>query len=226
MHASSPPRASEPSVADVAFDAALTAAERRLMAGLTSPPAIQAWLETLRYSPDSFYRCPLRVLRERTAHCFDGALFAAAALRRLGHKPLLLDLMANGRDDEHLLALFREGRCWGALAKSNTTGLRYRDPVYRSVRELAMSYFAQYFNVEREKTLRGYTGPLDLRAFDRYRWLTDDAAADRISTRTEQLRLIVLVDEQQARGLPLIDERSYDAGLLGANLQALYQPKR
>lgn len=222
-HAGPPP---EPSAAVAAFDALLTPAERRLIAGLTSPPAIQTWLETLRYSPDDFYRSPLRVLRDRTAHCFDGALFAAAALRRLGHRPLLLDLMTNGRDDEHMLALFRDGRCWGAIAKSNTTGLRYRDPVYRSVRELAMSYFAQYFNVAREKTLRGYTGPLDLRAFDRYHWLTDDAAADRISTRTEQLRLIILVDDQQAHGLPPVDQRSYDAGLLGADLEALYQPKR
>lgn len=195
------------------------------MARLNSPPAIQAFLEQLTYSPDDFYRSPLRVLRERRAHCFDGALFAAAALQRLGHRPLLLDLVANGRDDEHMLALFQFGRCWGAIAKSNTTGLRYRDPVYRSVRELAMSYFAQYFNVEREKTLRGYTGPLDLRAFDRHSWLTEDAAADLISTRTEQIRQIVLVDARTARTLPPVDERSFAAGLLGANLDALYRPE-
>ena len=213
-----------PSIAGAVFDAALTPAERRLVARLKTPPAIQDFLEGLTYSPDEFYRCPLRVLRDGKAHCFDGALFAAAMLQRLGHRPLILDLLANRRDDEHMLALFRVGRCWGALAKSNTTGLRYRDPVYRSVRELAMSYFAQYFNVEREKTLRGYTGPLDLRAFDRQRWLTEDATADRISTRTEQVRQIVLVDERTARALPLVDERSFAAGLLGANWDALYRP--
>jgi hypothetical protein len=141
----------------------LTDHERQTLAGLDSPAAIQAFLDDIPYSTDDFYRCPLRVLRERTAHCFDGALFGAAALRRLGYPPLILDMLAE-RDDEHLLALYRVDSHWGAVAKSNFAGLRFREPVYRSLRELVMSYFEDYFNADGEKTLRGYTVPLDLSA--------------------------------------------------------------
>jgi len=131
------------------FERMLADTERGMISGLTSPARIQAFLDDIAYSTDDFYRCPLRVLRERTAHCFDGAVFAAAALRRLGHPPLILDLLSNGRDDEHLLALFKVDGHWGAVAKSNFVGLRFREPVYRSLRELAMSYFEQYYNIER-----------------------------------------------------------------------------
>src|SRR5439155_793750 len=93
--------------------------------------------------------------RERVAHCYDGALFAAAALRRLGHPPLLVNMYAE-RDDEHLLAVFKQAGHWGAVAKSNFVGLRYRDPIYRTLRELVMSSFQDYFNVQGDKTLRGY----------------------------------------------------------------------
>ncbi|HEX8984762.1 MAG TPA: hypothetical protein VF767_05000, partial [Bryobacteraceae bacterium] len=91
-------------------------------------------------------RSPRRVLRDRVAHCLEGALFGAAALRVQGRPPLLVDLEAV-RDDDHVLAVFRERGLWGAVAKSNYAGLRYREPVYRTLRELAMSYFEQYYNL-------------------------------------------------------------------------------
>jgi hypothetical protein len=91
---------------------------------------------------------PRRVLRERTAHCLEGAVFAAAALRVLGFPPLLLDLEAV-QDTDHVVAVFRSRGHWGAIAKSNFSGLRYREPVYRSVRELIMSYFDGYINLRR-----------------------------------------------------------------------------
>src|SRR5579863_4086880 len=109
--------------------------ERQVFEALDTPLAIQGFLDSIPYSSDPFYRSPARVLRDRRGHCFDGAVFAAAALRRIGHPPLLVDVYAE-RDDDHVLAVFREGRFWGALAQSNFVGLRYRDPVYRSLREL------------------------------------------------------------------------------------------
>ncbi len=107
-----------------------------------------------------------RSLTIAVAHCFDGCLFAAAALRHIGYPPLIVELLPTDRDDDHLIAVYKLRGAWGAVAKSNFAGLTYREPIYRNLRELVMSYFEQYYNVAREKTLRGYTAPLDLRTFD------------------------------------------------------------
>jgi hypothetical protein len=207
-----------------AFEREAADTGRGTISGLTSPATIQAYLDDIAYSTDDFYRCPLRVLRERTAHCFDGAVFAAAMLRRLGRPPLILDLLSNGRDDEHLLALFKVDGHWGAVAKSNFVGLRFREPVYRNLRELAMSYFEQYYNIEREKTLRGYTGPLNLRRFDRFDWMTKDEAMELIARRTDEIRRIDLLPPGLAERLSPVDERSYQAGLSGADPNGLFKP--
>jgi hypothetical protein len=206
------------------FDQMLSEEERRIIDSLTTPAKIQGFLDDLDYSTDDFYRCPLRVFKERTAHCFDGAMFAAAALRRIGQAPLILDLWSNGRDDEHLLALFKVDGHWGAVAKSNFVGLRFREPVYRNLRELAMSYFEQYYNIEREKTLRGYTGPLNLKSFDRFDWLTKDEPLDLIAQRTETIRRVNLIPAVLADRLSPVDERSYQAGLTGADPKGLFRP--
>jgi len=205
------------------FDRMLNSEERAIVNGLTSPAGVQAFLDSIPYSTDEFYRCPLRVLRDRTAHCFDGAMFAAAALRRIGYPPLILDMLSNGRDDEHLLALFKDRGCWGAVAKSNFVGLRFREPVYRTIRELVMSYFEQYYNLEREKTLRGYTGPLNLRRFDRLNWMTADETMDLIARRTEETRRVMLIDAEMEQRLSPVDERSYQAGLTGADPNGIYK---
>jgi hypothetical protein len=206
------------------FNQQLRTEDRETLDGLTSPVRIQAFLDEIPYSPDDFYRCPLRVLRDRTAHCFDGALFAAATLRRIGFAPLVLDILSNGRDDEHLLALFKLDGCWGAVAKSNFVGLRYREPVYRSLRELVMSYFEQYYNVGGEKTLRGYTGPLNLKRFDRWDWMTSDAHLELIANRTEEIRRIMLLTEDMVGRLSPVDKRSYRAGLIGSDPRGLFKP--
>jgi hypothetical protein len=208
-----------------AFERMLTDSEREILGGLRTPAKIQAFLDGIAYSIDDFYRCPLRVLRERAAHCFDGAIFAAAALRRIGYAPLILDMLSNGRDDEHLLALFKSGGCWGAVAKSNFVGLRFREPVYRSLRELAMSYFEQYYNLEREKTLRGYTGPLNLKNFDRLEWMTQDEPLELIAKRTEEIRRVDLLPPAMAERLSPVDQRSFHAGLIGSDPQGLFKPK-
>jgi hypothetical protein len=205
-----------------AFERGLSDEERAIVNSLADPPAIQAFLDSIPYSTDEFYRCPMRVLRERVAHCFDGAVFAAAALGRIGYPPLILDMLSNGRDDEHLLALFKVDAHWGAVAKSNFVGLRYRDPVYRSIRELAMSYFEQYYNTLREKTLRGYTGPLNLNRFDSLNWMASDKTMELIARRTDEVRRIMLIDTEMEKRLSLVDERSYQAGLLGSDPKGLY----
>src|SRR5512136_709066 len=147
--------------------------ERALLRRLSTPRRVQDLLDRLAYRTEDEPAAPCRVLAERRAHCFDGALLAAAALRHHGHPPLLLDLRAV-HDDDHVLALFRVGGAWGAVAKSNFAGLRYREPIHRSLRELALSYFEPYYNLARRRTLREYSAsPLDLRRFDRWRWEFD-----------------------------------------------------
>jgi len=194
-----------------------------LPAGLDSPAAIQAFLDEVPYSADPFYRCPARVLRDRKAHCFDGALFAAAALRPLGFPPLIVDMLPE-HDDDHILAIFKVEGCWGAVAKSNFVGLRFREPVYASLRELVMSYFDVFFNVAREKTLRGYTVPLNLRSFDRRHWMTRDEPLEDIATRLDEIRKISVVTPAMVARLSLMDRRSYDAGMMGSLAEGLYKP--
>lgn len=211
---------------DQDFERALNKAEYRFLKTLTHPAKIQAFLDEIPYSTDPIYRCPLRVLREQVAHCFDGALFAACILRRLGHPPLILEMVPNSRDDDHLLALYRCHGHWGAVAKSNFVGLRFREPVYRNLRELVMSYFEQFYNVEREKTLRSYSLPLRLKAFDRWNWMTSDEALERIAQRLDRLRKIPVLAKPMISNLSAVDERSYRAGLSGSNEAGLFKPHR
>ncbi len=201
-----------------------TAAERRLLARLKSPQHIQLFLNDLAYDADYLARSPRRVMRERKAACFDGAMFAAAALRELGHRPRLVDLRA-WNDDDHVIAVFNEGRCWGAVAKSNTTVLRYREPVYRTLRELVMSYFEVYFNTVGQKTLRSYSRPLDLATLDARGWLVDEADLGWIGDRLDDLQHLPVVTPAQIRALAPVDPALMKAGFLGAVQAGLYQAK-
>ena len=206
------------------FEQQLTDSEHQILQSLKKPADIQAFLDTMIYSADPFYRCPLRALRERVAHCFDGAMFAAACLYRIGFPPLILDIIPNDRDDDHLLALYKTNGYWGAVAKSNFVGLRFREPVYSSLRELLMSYFEQYYNVEREKTMRGYTMPLSLNRFDKFNWMTSDEPLELIAQRLDQIRRVTILTPTMIETLSLLDERSYLAGLYGSNEAGLYNP--
>ncbi len=201
----------------------LSGDERTALRKLRNPYEIQNFLDEVEYSSDAFYRSPVQVLRDRKAHCFDGALFAAAVLRRLGYPPLILEMLPNDRDDDHLLALFRAGRRWGAVAKSNFVGLRYREPVYRSLRELVMSYFEHYYNVSRERTLRGYTVPLKLERFDHLDWVGDSGSLEEIADGLDRLRRFSLLDPETVAVLNPVDERTYRAGLTGSNPEGLFK---
>lgn len=163
----------------------LTKAEFAVLRRLDTPRKIQAFLFGLRqnFEPDGDSCNSVRtVLRTRRAHCIEGAMLAACALWIHGEPPLLLDLQAV-KDYDHVVALFRRGGCWGAISKTNGIGLRWRDPIYRNLRELSMSYFHEYYNRWDHKTLRTYSRPFDLRTLDPRHWVTpEEGAWDLIDT--------------------------------------------
>ncbi len=195
-----------------------TPAELRVFRRLRTPDKIQHFLDhDLAYNkePDGpTCRSPRLVLRDRTAHCMEGALFGAAALRVLGHPPLLLDLEAV-RDDDHVLAIFKQRGRWGAIAKSNYSGLRYREPVYRSLRELVMSYFEHYYNLRREKTLRRYSRPVNLQRFDGRHWMTAEEDVWMVPEYLCEIAHTPLLPPAVEARLSRVDARLFAAGKLG-----------
>ncbi|MFO1362961.1 MAG: hypothetical protein U1F45_10860 [Burkholderiales bacterium] len=195
-------------------DLGLTPAEFRVLQRLDSPRKIQAFLDRLpqNFEPDGDTALSIReVLRQRRAHCIEGAMLAAAALWVHGERPLLLDLSAV-RDYDHVVALFRRDGCWGALSKTNHYPLRYRDPIYRSLRELALSYFHEYANKRGQKSLRRYSRPLDLRTIDPRLWATNGRNCWEVTERLEALPHYRLLSGRQVRALrpnDPIERRAY-----------------
>jgi hypothetical protein len=199
------------------FESRLTHRHSQIFRSLSTPFAIQTYLESLPYIAEELDRSPLRVMTDGQAHCLDGGIFAALALASLGHRPLILDLVPEpGMDDDHVLALFRHQGKWGCIAKSNYAFLRFREPVYRSLRELAMTYFESYTSTKKRKTLRGYTRPLDLSLFPPD-WMWSDAGIVKISRRLYRRKPIPLINPEDAAILSLADERFYQANTLGTN---------
>ena len=197
--------------------------EIRFLKTLSDPDKIQGFLDSIDYNPAYECRSPRWVIRRRKAHCFEGAIFAAAALRFIGYKPLLID-MKSFNDDDHVIAIFRVDGYWGAVAKSNFTTLRYREPVYRSIRELIMSYFDFYFNTKGEKSLRSYSLPLDLSVYDSRKWETTDEDLEYIGDKIESLHHFPVVSEKQLKGLYIASETMMKAGMLGSNEEGLFKP--
>lgn len=198
---------------------------KALIQGFKSPIDIQNYLDSIPYIGEDRNRTPLQVIVDAQCHCLDGGLLAAAALRMLGYPPLILDLVPEpDTDDDHVLAVFKYNQHFGAVAKSNFAGLRYREPVYASLRELAMSYFEMFYNIQGIKTLRGYTRPLNLARFDRYNWETTQTGVDKIVAHFYHMKSTPLLDDAGIRFLSPIDRRSYEAGMLGTNLDGVYKP--
>jgi hypothetical protein len=204
---------------------AWTKTELRLFGKLSSPIKIQRYLNRMAYDPDYGARSPRWIIRERKAHCFEGALFAAAALGQLGHRPRLVDIRS-WNDDDHVIAVFKERGLWGAVAKSNYTVIRFREPVYRTLRELVMSYFDVYFNPLGQKTMRSYSLPLDLSQFDKRRWMTTDEDLEYIGDKLNIIKHIPVITRSMIRRLNRADKDLVKAGLLGAKSEGLYKPKR
>ena len=192
---------------------------------LGTPIKIQHYLNKLAYDPEPGTASPRRVMKEKKANCFEGALFATAALCRIGHPPLLVDMRAVN-DDDHVLAVFRRNGAWGCVAKSNYTVLRLREPVYRSIRELMMSYFDVFFNPIGEKTLREYSRPFDLSQFDEDEWMTTDQDLSYIGDALDRARHYKVLSRSQVRNLLIADKDLVEAGLLVANKAGLFKPKR
>lgn len=192
----------------------LSPADVRTLRALKTPARIQKFVDALAYQYANTAGSPERVLRERRGHCLEGALLAAAALRVNGHPPLLMDL-EGVHDDDHVVALYREHGLWGGIAKSNFAGLRFRAPVYRTLRELAMSYFEHYYNLRRERTLRSYSRPVNLKRLDREGWMTSQEDVWCVPELLIAARHYSLFPHKVARGLPRLDRRSFEAGMHG-----------
>jgi hypothetical protein len=192
----------------------LSPRDLRILRGLRTPARIQKFVDVLEYQYADTAWSPQRVLRERKGHCMEGALVAAAALRANGHPPLLMDLEAV-HDDDHVLALYRERGLWGSIAKSNFAGLRFRAPVYRTLRELALSYFDQYYNLRGERTLRSYSRPVKLARLDRFHWMTAEDDVWCVSEALIAAKHYPLFPDKVARSLPRLDRRSFEAGMHG-----------
>lgn len=155
----------------------LTKEELHVLEKLNTPVKVQEYLDSIPSNKEhggETCMSPRRVLRERKAHCIEGALLACTAFKLAGRKPLILNLKVSRDDDDHIVTLFKENGYWGAVSKTNHAVLRYRDPVYRTVRELAMSYFHEYFLTDGgKKTMLGYSRPINLNRFGT-KWITED----------------------------------------------------
>jgi hypothetical protein len=191
-----------------------TPQELRKLRGLKLPYGIQLYLDQMPYHLADTAWSPRRVLREETCHCLEGAIFAAAALRANGYPPLVWDLEAEG-DTDHVIALYKADGHWGAIAKSNYSGCRYREPVYRSLRELAMSYFDGYFNLRRQRSLRTFSRPVNLARFDHLEWMTTEKPVWFIAEYLFTIPHTRLLKPGMEGRLHRLDDRSFRAGLLG-----------
>lgn len=192
--------------------------ELRELRKLSTPWKIQCYLDKLPYHLADTAFSPRNVLRHRTAHCLEGAIFAAAALRVNGYAPLIFDLEAVN-DTDHVLAVYREAGGWGAIGSSNYPNCRFRAPIHRTLRELAISYFNDYFNDQRQRTLRTFSRAVNLKRFDRRNWMT---AAEDVWFIPEYLLEIPhtsLLTPRMTKALQKVDERSYRAGTFGRRLK-------
>jgi hypothetical protein len=194
------------------------ARERRILRSLSTPVRIQRFLDDeIRYNLEpgvDTCHSPRTVLRKGVAHCMEGAMLAAVALRLLGHPPLVVDLEAE-RDSDHVLAVYRANGHWGALAKSDYSGLRSREPVYRSIRELVMSYFEHYFNAEGEKSLRAFSRPISLRQFDKQGWMTSEEDVWMVPNYLCEIKHTPLFTKAMLRRIEPMDKRLFAACRLG-----------
>lgn len=202
------------------FESKLPKDLRKQFNRLDTPFLIQQYLDSLPYIGEERDRSPLNVMLDGQGHCLDGGFLAALCLWRIGFKPLLIDIVPDpGVDDDHVLALYQiEGR-WGALAKSNYVNLGFREPVYKNLRELVMTYFEHYVSIHQTKTLTGYTRIFDASRYTRYNWAWDEAGANIVYYKHFYGRKpIPLITKSIAKRLSPVTDRAYAAETLHTNL--------
>jgi len=206
------------------FESHLPKNLRRVFKSLNTPFAIQEYLDGMPYIGEKHDRSPLHVMLDRQCHCLDGGFLAALALWRIGFRPLLIDLVPEpGMDDDHVLALFQVDGRWGAVAKSNYVNLGFREPVHKNLRELVMTYFEHYASVQQEKTLRGYTRPLDASRYTHLNWAWDEGGANQLYYKHFYGRkTIPLITRRMAKRLNPIMDRVYAAETMYTNLNEAF----
>lgn len=199
--------------------------ELEIYSNFKSPNDIQLFLNNISYNPDYVTRSPKLVLKHKQANCFEGALFAASALRFLGYKPLIVDMMAEN-DDDHVIAIFKQNNFYGAIAKSNTTLLRFREPVYKTLRELVLSYFEFYFNTLGEKSLRSYSNPVDLSKFDKFNWMTTENDLEFIGDYLFEIYHHPIIPKNIIKKLNIADKEVVDLCFSSSIPEGLFVPKK
>lgn len=197
-----------------------TPRELRKLRSFGTPAKIQRFLDGIPYHLADTAWSPRQVLRENTAHCLEGAIFAAAALRANGYPPLILDLEAE-QDTDHVIAVYQQAGGWGAIGSSNYSGCRFRSPVYRSLRELVLSYFDFYFNLRGDRSLRTFSRPVNLKRFDRQNWMTTSEPVWFIAEHLLEISHTPLLRAGMSKNLVRVDNRSLLAGLVGHQKKAL-----
>ena len=183
-------------------DLGLSRAEFATLERLVTPQKIQAFINAVPINHEIGGETVLsvrEVLRQRRAHCIEGAMLAACALWVQGEPPLVMHLDCHISDFPHVVALFRRAGSWGAISKTNGAPLRYRDPIYRTLRELALSYFHEYADRRGHKTLRSYSTPFDLRRLDIEEWVTATKSCWKTHDRLVELRHYPLISKRQER---------------------------
>lgn len=209
--------------------------EEKIFKGLKNPAEIQDFLNKIPinfdYNKDTCMS-PRQVLKKNKCHCIEGAIFAALALRFQGRKPLIVHMEASKDDYDHVIAVFQEPKNsskirnfgsrkskdflgkgkWGAITKTNHGVLRYREPVYESIRELVMSYFHEYFNNKGKKALRSYSVPVDLSRFDKKNWMTSEKDLWYIDSYLDKVKHFPILTRKQIKNLRKADKIEIEIG--------------
>jgi len=193
----------------------LKASELRTLTRLDTPAKVQDFLYKIPYNfepeGDTCFS-PRVVLREKRAHCMEGAMLAALAFRLQGRPPLVLDLEGAPEDCDHVIAVFKDRGKWGAVSSTNHSVLRFRDPVYKTIRELVMSYFHEYTDHDGNKTLRAYSRPLHLARFDAKNWMTNEEPVWFVPTQLARMKHTKIVTWHEADKLRSQEPIELEAG--------------
>ena len=193
--------------------AALSPDVAAVFSKLNTPSKIQDYLDALKINFDltGDLLSSSRIIKLKKAQCIEGAMFAAASLAYHGQVPLLLDFQTIEEDEDHVVALFKENNFWGAISKTNHAILRWRDPVYASVRELAMSYFHEYYMHDGRKSLRTYSKPFDMRRYDPKFWIMSAVSLEDIAEDLDQAPHTLIIPKKNIRKLRLASRLELEA---------------